>query len=78
MVFLWIILRIFLYGYCLVAGPWRQTVAELDGWRSISLLSVQVVGYGLQWMWGIKIVKGAMKAVGLTKPASVKAEKQSQ
>lgn len=76
MVFLWIILRICVFGYCMVVGPWQQMLAEAGGrlemWRCVSMLTIQVAGYALQWMWGYKILKGAMKAVGLIKPTPAK------
>lgn len=63
MVIGWILLRLYLYGWCLTFGP---DVFELeDAWRSWSLITIMFVGYGLQWMWGIKIIKGALKVLGL-------------
>lgn len=69
----WIILRLYVYGWCLMFGPDVFLLADM--WRSWSLAAIQVIGYGLQWFWGIKIIKGALKVLGLMGGSSSKSNK---
>ena len=44
----------------------RSSIAELDPLLSFNIFFSYAVGYVLQVFWFIKIVKGALKAIGKT------------
>ncbi len=62
----WFLLRVLLFGYMgwRIVVMWDQ-IMTLTGVQKSAVIFAYTVGYGLQLFWFKKILRGALKAVGL-------------
>ena len=76
-VLMWLVLRILVYGWGLTQRATFQ-VAELDTFRTVTIYTVFVGGWALQWMWGYKLFRGLLKALGIAGNTGTKPVRASE
>jgi hypothetical protein len=75
LVALWVLFRILFYTYMLFGGPPVHSRPELALWQKASMLLCFYGGWALQLFWGFKLVRGALKVLGLVGKGAGKKEK---